>query len=227
MFFSFLRQRKLPNHKLWHEVSFPAIPDAGFSEIATGKGKLPLKRALENESWWMPKLPQNPAEAMQLNVSEMWGGRAKRAGVLPLQSESECVRACVWCVCVPVCMCVCVNFFLENRFFSHTIHPSHSFPSLHSLLSYPDPLQLHFLFRKEQVSLQEMAAKQDKTRYSKTRQKPSIEAGQGNPKRGKESEEQAKELEIHLLPLSGFLSSRDPCLVDSSVDHVLLVSYHS
>lgn len=43
---------------------FPAIHDAGFSEIATGKGKLPLKRALENESWWMPKPPQSPAEAM-------------------------------------------------------------------------------------------------------------------------------------------------------------------
>lgn len=48
--------------------------------------------------------------------------------------------------------------FLLKIFFLSTVHPSHSFLSLtlfnspHPLLSHPDPLLLHFLFRKVQVS---------------------------------------------------------------------------
>jgi hypothetical protein len=48
-----------------------------------------------------------------------------------------------------------------------------------------------------------MSAKQDKTRYNKTRQNPHIEAGQGNPVGEKESQEHARESKTHLLLLLG------------------------
>ena len=48
-----------------------------------------------------------------------------------------------------------------------------------------------------------MTVKYGKTKYNKTGKSPHIGAGQGNPIGGKESQEQVKESEIHLLPLVG------------------------
>jgi hypothetical protein len=60
-----------------------------------------------------------------------------------------------------------------------------------------------------------MTARQDITRCSKTVWKPPVEAGQGNPKGGEESREQAKELEVHPLPLLG---SRSSCFSEGFPD---------
>lgn len=101
---------------------------------------------------------------------------------------------------------------------------SNSPPHLHPLLpvllapchlpSNPDPFPL-FPLQKREAGLQEMTARQDITRCSKTVWKPPVEAGQGNPKGGEESREQAKELEVHPLPLLG---SRSSCFSEGFPD---------
>lgn len=66
----------------------------------------------------------------------------------------------------------------ENKFYSHTIHPEHSFPSLHSSQYLPpslvprSPLPVSL---KKGAGLQETAAKDNKTRYNNTKQKPSYQ----------------------------------------------------
>lgn len=83
------------------------------------------------------------------------------------------------------------SIFIENRFFSHTIKPDHSFPPSMILSFSSAPLFLRstptpFPFRKKE-GLQERTAKQDKTRYKKSLGKsPHIEAGV-NPIGEKES----------------------------------------
>ena len=66
--------------------------------------------------------------------------------------------------------------FKKNRFFSHTLHPDHSFLSLHS---YPSPSlpwsQIHScsISLQKEAGLQETTTKPNKTWYNKTRQNPS------------------------------------------------------
>lgn len=78
-------------------------------------------------------------------------------------------------------------------------------PAFHNL-SVP---QIHSLFvsssensRPPRENSQTGKKKQDPIRQDKS---PHIETGQGNPKLGKDSQEQAKESKIHLLPLLGVL----------------------
>ena len=77
--------------------------------------------------------------------------------------------------------------------------PSIPLSSPPHLPSPSDPFLFHFLFRKEQTSKrhQPNRTKHDTVRQGKS---PHVEAGQSNPIRGKESQEQT-ELETHLLPL--------------------------
>ena len=94
-----------------------------------------------------------------------------------------------------------VNSFIiiENRFFSHTIQPDHSFPSLHHLRPLPphlSPRSNHlFPLRTEEI-LQVTTTKHDKSGYNKSRQKPSYQGRtrQANrrkrvPREGQESRE--------------------------------------
>lgn len=102
----------------------------------------------------------------------------------------------------------CSFFTIENRFFSHPIHPYHSFPSLHpsqfSSSFYP-PLSpdspLPFPFKKEQASKkqQQNTTKQDTRKQSKIL---FIEA-QGSPTGRKVSQEQVKDSETHPVPQLG------------------------
>jgi hypothetical protein len=81
-------------------------------------------------------------------------------------------------------------FLIENRFFSHTMHLNHGFPSLcyfHShLTSYPDPLPLHFPPKKIRPlrDNNQTGPKQDTRKQGRNLH---MEAGQGNLIRGKES----------------------------------------
>lgn len=89
---------------------------------------------------------------------------------------------------------------------------SNSPPHLHPLLpvllapchlpSNPDPFPL-FPLQKREAGLQEMTARQDKHDTLRHGKALSIKAGQGHPRRGKDSQEQAKESELHLPPLLG------------------------
>lgn len=89
---------------------------------------------------------------------------------------------------------------------------SNSPPHLHPLLpvllapchlpSNPDPFPL-FPLQKREAGLQEMTARQDKQDTLRHGKALSIKAGQGHPRRGKDSQEQAKESELHLPPLLG------------------------
>lgn len=82
------------------------------------------------------------------------------------------------------------QIFIENRFFFHTRHPSHNFPSLHLSPPHCHTSSLLLLLLQKSASLLEMTVKQDKTRYNKkTGQKLSY-APQGHPIGGKESHEQ-------------------------------------
>lgn len=96
--------------------------------------------------------------------------------------------------------------FFESRFFSHIIQFQAQFP-LPPLLPTPspffspsDPLYLGFFCRKEPDSKtqQPNTAAQDAIRQGKI---PHVQAGQGDPAGGKESQEQARESET--LPQLG------------------------
>jgi hypothetical protein len=97
-----------------------------------------------------------------------------------------------------------VNFLkVENRFFSYTIHPKNSFPFLHSSYLHPLTFLLPTFPLQKRSGLQEMTARQDKHDTLRHGKALSIKAGQGHPRRGKDSQEQAKESELHLPPLLG------------------------
>ena len=88
-------------------------------------------------------------------------------------------------------------YFIENRFFSHTVLPDHSFSSLYfsQVPSTPHiPLPTLFFFRKEQAPKKQLPnmTKQNTIRQGKS---PHNEAGQGITSGGKESQEQVKESE--------------------------------
>lgn len=89
-------------------------------------------------------------------------------------------------------------FFNKNRLFSHTIYPNHSFLSSHSSQPSPPLLFLRSIPPVSSSQRKVQETKWKKTGNSNTRQSPLIEAGQGKPIRGKESQGQAKELEIYL-----------------------------
>lgn len=97
-------------------------------------------------------------------------------------------------------------FFILSRFFSHTIHLNHSSPPSTSIHPHLPSPQVHspsiFCSEKKQVSKrrQQNRTKQDTIRQSESH---NIKSEQVNPIRGKESQEQAKESELHLLPLLG------------------------
>lgn len=98
-----------------------------------------------------------------------------------------------------------LSLLIENRLFSHTMTPQHSFSSLHYSQP-PLPLSLRSfptLFPLQKWSLLQQRAKQEKTRRNMRRQKSSCGSWTRPPNRSKESQEQAKELETRLLPLLG------------------------
>lgn len=89
--------------------------------------------------------------------------------------------------------------FIENGFFSQTTHPDHSFFSLPLVSLDPFP---HCFLQKE-TDLQGTTNKHYKVIYIKTRQNPHIKPGQEDTLWGKETQEQAKDSEMHTLPLLG------------------------
>jgi hypothetical protein len=99
-------------------------------------------------------------------------------------------------------------FFIENRFFAHTIDPDYSFPSLHPshLLPTSPPILIHFLsvsFKKNRLLRDKKKTKTKKKQNKyKIKQKPHIEVGQGKQK-GKSPQEQAQEPQTHLFTPSG------------------------
>lgn len=72
-------------------------------------------------------------------------------------------------------------FLVENRFFSHTIH-SEQFPFPLLLLEpyFPSLPDLLSVVSSSEKKARVPRAKQNKTRYQKTRQNPHIQAGQGS-----------------------------------------------
>lgn len=99
-------------------------------------------------------------------------------------------------------LCCFFFIFIENRYLSQAVHPDHSFPCLHSSQLSPTSLlpKAHSHSVSFQKGLQETVAKQDQTRCNKTKQKPSCWGWTRQPNRQKDSKEQAKESETHLLP---------------------------
>lgn len=83
------------------------------------------------------------------------------------------------------------SFFIENRFFSYTIHPIHRFPSLHSSQFLPifplprSPRPLSLLLKRTDPSHQDTTTKYDKTKHNKARQKPSHRTWIRQPRRSK------------------------------------------
>lgn len=151
------------------------------------------------------------------------------------------------------------SFNVENRFFTYTIHhycnllyPSYiptSLPNISTLL------QIHSLrfSLQKRTGHQETITKQDKTKYNRQVKTTHIQAVLCNSIGGKESQEQAEELEIQPPPLvksqentkltaitymqsiccahecsvfaaSVSVSPCEPCLV-FSMGHILLVSF--
>jgi hypothetical protein len=96
-------------------------------------------------------------------------------------------------------------YIIENKFFSHTIHPNQSpiphsshLPHTSSLPGSTPPLSP---IRKDQASRRQQPnmTKQNTLRQDKI---PHTKAERGNPTGGKESQEQAKESDTH-PPQSG------------------------
>lgn len=95
---------------------------------------------------------------------------------------------------------VCISYlylFIEKSLLSYNtsqLQSSASTPHTSPYLpSHLEPLLLCFLFRKNRSLRDERwQPKSDKTKYNRTRQKPSDQAGQGNSTEGKVLREQAK-----------------------------------
>jgi hypothetical protein len=89
-----------------------------------------------------------------------------------------------------------MTYFLKigNRFFSWTPHPDHSFSSNSPLSHTHSPS----IYLQKEAGFRETTTRHDKTRFNQARQKPSVEAGEGNPTGGKDSQEQARESETPL-----------------------------
>ena len=85
-------------------------------------------------------------------------------------------------------------FFIENRFFAHTIDPDYSFPSHHPshLLPTSSPILIHFLSVSHLKKNRLLRDKEKKKNKYKMKQKPHIAVGQGKQK-GKSPQEQAQE----------------------------------
>jgi hypothetical protein len=82
-------------------------------------------------------------------------------------------------------------FFIKNRFFfPHAINSDHSFPSLYSSKHPLPPLSVRSTPRlpvslQKRAVLQETTIKPNKTRYTKTRQKPSCQGWPQQPNKKK------------------------------------------
>lgn len=102
------------------------------------------------------------------------------------QKSLEIINSAMWEGTETTCISQQVFFIIliENKFFSYTVHPNHSFPSPNS--SSPpllppswDPLSLHFLFRKEQDS-KKPQSNRTKQYTIKQGKGPHIKAGQNH-----------------------------------------------
>lgn len=107
------------------------------------------------------------------------------------------------------------------------MHADHSFPFSIPLSSPISPLPstprffLHDLFRKEQVS-KEQEPKRTKQNTIRQGKSPHVEAEQGNPMGGRESQEQVKESVMHPLPLLGKAQSQQPYHTHRGQGHISL-----
>lgn len=118
-------------------------------------------------------------------------------------------------------------FLIDNRFFSYSIQHDYSFPSLHSSQSPLPSLFPRFIppwsFFRKRAGLRETTTKHHKTKYRKTRQKPSQQDWTRQPNGGKEFQGQTEDSKAYLLPQLGvpqnvkLTAKNTPCLLLQSL----------